>query len=315
MAAADSDVEHKDAIIMCGYPKPISPPYPVLSKDVELRRARLAAARSAAYSFSSDDIIFEDEWLLVVKKPSGIYCETLISSLSSSSKTSTLQSNLHLANRLDRDTSGLMLITKSNKASAKLLKAFTDHKVKKTYLALCVGNAPVWEKMKISSGHGRSRYGAWRVYSASDVGRVLPGGSRVKSILTSFEILSVNRRGKFQAPNEGNMDELQSVMAEEGGSNNGGTEGDEKDDILVRAYPESGRTHQVRLHCQHLGFSIRGDVKYGGVHEWKGRDCDFHALHAESLSFEHPITGLDVSFFAPSPSWVSEACCATLNEL
>ncbi|KAL0904164.1 hypothetical protein M5K25_026238 [Dendrobium thyrsiflorum] len=306
MAAADSDCACTDATITGVYPSPISPPYPELSKEVELHRAMSAAARSGAYAISSKDIIFEDEWLVVVNKPSGIYCETLASSLSSCSRTSALQSNLHLANRLDRDTSGLMVITKSNKVAAKLVKAFTDHKIKKTYLAFCVGNAPVWEKIKVSSGHGRSKFGAWRVYSASDVGRVLPGGSLVKSMVTSFEVLSINRQGKFRGPNKHNMDELQSVIVQEKG-----TEGNETDEILVRAYPESGRTHQIRLHCQHLGFSIRGDVKYGGVHEWKGMDCDFHALHAESLSFEHPITGLLVFLIAPCPSWVSDVCFTT----
>ncbi|PKA47687.1 RNA pseudouridine synthase 1 [Apostasia shenzhenica] len=288
-----------------GFPTPLSPPYPTLSKEVELRRAMSAAARSGAYVIAANDIVFEDEWLVVANKPSGIYCDALISSLSSSSsRNSTIQSNLHLANRLDRDTSGLMVITKSNQVAGKLVKAFTDHKVKKSYLALCVGNAPSWEKIKISSGHGRSKFGAWRVYSASDVGRVLPGGSFVKHMATAFEVLSINRQGNFRVLNMLNMDELQSLVVQQSrGESEGGT-----DEVLVRAFPESGRTHQVRLHCQYLWLPIRGDVKYGGVHEWKGMDCDFHALHAESLSFEHPITGAYVSFHAPLPSWVIETC-------
>ncbi|KAG0474436.1 hypothetical protein HPP92_014122 [Vanilla planifolia] len=216
--AADDEV----ALAGC-YPIPISPPYPALSKEVEVRRAISAAARSEKYALSSSmdvDIIFEDEWLVVVNKPTGIYCETLLSSFSSFLGASTVPANLHLANRLDRDTNGLMVITKANHIAAKLVRAFSDRKVKKTYLAFCIGHAPPWEKIKVTSGHGRSKFGAWRVYSASDIGRVLPGGSIVKSMVTSFEILSINRQGKFRAPNEQIMEDLPSVVVQ--GRNPGG---------------------------------------------------------------------------------------------
>jgi hypothetical protein len=61
------------------YPSPVSPPYPAASKDVEVRRAMTASARSAA--FASADIVFEDEWLAVVDKPAGVYCDALLSAL------------------------------------------------------------------------------------------------------------------------------------------------------------------------------------------------------------------------------------------
>jgi hypothetical protein len=61
------------------YPSPVSPPYPAASKDVELRRAMTASARSTA--FASADIVFEDEWLAVVDKPAGVYCDALLSAL------------------------------------------------------------------------------------------------------------------------------------------------------------------------------------------------------------------------------------------
>jgi len=60
------------------YPSPVSPPYPAASKDVELRRAMTASARSAA--FASADVVFEDEWLAVVDKPAGVYCDALLAS-------------------------------------------------------------------------------------------------------------------------------------------------------------------------------------------------------------------------------------------
>ncbi|CAK9135537.1 unnamed protein product [Ilex paraguariensis] len=207
---------------------------------------------------------------------------------------------LHLANRLDRDTSGVMVITKSHKVAGKLVKAFTDHKVRKTYIASCVGSTPQWGKITIKSGHGRSKFGAWRVYAASDVGQTLPGGSVVRDMETSFEILSVNG----QMPSGSEKDVGNVLVVEEKNLIDCDVK---KDEILVRAYPRSGRTHQIRLHCQYLGISIRGDVKYEGVYDWKGRTYDGHELHAETLSFEHPVTGGPVRIEAPWPMWMSQA--------
>jgi Lon-like ATP-dependent protease len=82
---------------------------------------------------------------------------------------------------------------------------------------------------------------------------------------------------------------------------------DDRNEIVVRAYPRSGRTHQIRLHCQYLGISIIGDVKYEGVYEWKDMIHDGHHLHAETLSFDHPVTGVHVMLRAPLPQWANQA--------
>ncbi|PON48232.1 Pseudouridine synthase [Parasponia andersonii] len=291
------------------YPVPLSPPLPSMSKDIELSRAISASSKSSLHSISRRDFVYEDEWLIAVNKPQGVYCESVFDSvrkfLSDSAEPGIEASppELHLANRLDRDTSGLMLITKSHKVAAKLVKAFATHRVTKTYIALCIGSVPKWEKITIQSGHGRSKFGAWRVYAASDVGRTLPGGSVVRDMETSFELLSVNGQGIFKEPSEFKKDEGNVIVVEERAEIYTDIE---KDEILVRACPKSGRSHQIRLHCQYLGISIRGDVKYEGLYEWKGRTYDGHELHAESLSFEHPITGLPLLFQAPLPSWASE---------
>ncbi|KAM0994768.1 hypothetical protein ACFX13_010434 [Malus domestica] len=294
------------------YPVPLSPPLPAISKHIELARAMSASSKSGLFSLSRNDVVYEDEWLIVVNKPQGVYCESVLESVpqllcdsaESVAETRTKQPELHLANRLDRDTSGLMIITKSHKVAAKLVKAFTDHKVSKTYIARCVGSAPKWERITLKSGHGRSKFGAWRVYAASDVGRTLPGGSMVRDMETAFEILSINGQGSYREPSEFKKDEANVVVVEEKAVIDGDAK---KDEILVRARPRSGRTHQIRLHCQYLGISIRGDVKYEGVYEWKGTTYDGHELHAESLSLEHPVTGLPVMFRAPVPSWASQA--------
>ncbi|KAF3454601.1 hypothetical protein FNV43_RR05049 [Rhamnella rubrinervis] len=291
------------------YPVPISPPLPPISKQIELSRAMSASSKSSLFSLSRSDVVYEDEWLIAVNKPRGVYCESVLASVpnvicdSPEPGTETSLPELHLANRLDRDTSGLMIITKSHKVASKLVKAFTDHKVSKTYIAFCIGSAPEWERITIKSGHGRSKFGAWRVYAASDVGRTLPGGSVVRDMETSFEVLSINGQRVVKEPSKCRKDEDNIIVVEDKAVIN--IEG-KKDEILIRARPRSGRTHQIRLHCQYLGISIRGDVKYEGVHEWRERTYDGHELHAESLSLEHPVTGLPVIFQAPLPIWAQQ---------
>ncbi|KAL0006324.1 hypothetical protein SO802_013885 [Lithocarpus litseifolius] len=190
---------------------------------------------------------------------------------------------LYLANRLDRDTSGVMLITKSHKVASKMVKAFTDHKVTKTYIALCIGPAPKWEKITVKSVHGHSKFGAYRVYAASDVGRVLPGVSMVKDMETSFEVLSINGQGCFKERSEFRKDEENTVVVEEKAVIDSYVK---KDEVVVRYYPRNGRTHQIRLHCRYLGIPIIGDVKYEGVKEWKGKSYDGHELRAEEDSLD-----------------------------
>ncbi|KAK9735653.1 hypothetical protein RND81_04G217700 [Saponaria officinalis] len=294
------EIQLKNDPSKLNYPIPLSPQLPAISKEIELNRAMSASSRSSLFVISRVHVIFEDQWLLVVNKPSGIYCENVLSSASSvlfhDSDDSTGPREFHLANRLDRDTSGVMIITKMHKAASKLVKAFTEHKVQKTYIALCVGSAPKWSKIRLKSGHGRSKYGAWRVYATSDVGRTLPGGSSVRDMETVFEVISIN--GKIPS----NVEE-KDVIVEERSS----IEAKHEDEIVVRALPKSGRTHQIRLHCQYLGMPIKGDVKYEGVYEWNDEICDGHSLHAESLSFEHPMTGVLMQVHAPLPLWASQA--------
>lgn len=302
------DPNSKDAPqTLTNYPKPISPPLPAISKHIEQSRAMSASSRSSLFSLCRSDILFEDQWLMAVNKPQGVYCETILLSVSRMLDDSDGHDScrsLHLANRLDRDTSGVIVITKSHQVAAKLMKAFSDRKVTKTYLALCIGAAPKWEKITIKSGHGRSKFGAWRVYAASDVGRPLPNAPAIKDMVTSFEVLSVNGQGNVkEVPESRKADETVLVVEERSVIDSNARQ----DEILVRAFPRSGRTHQIRLHCQYLGISIRGDVKYEGVHEWKGKIYDGHELHAESLSFEHPVTGVAVAFRAPLPSWAVQA--------
>ncbi|XP_071725556.1 RNA pseudouridine synthase 1 [Rutidosis leptorrhynchoides] len=303
---------NKEPILLENYPVPLSPPLPLISKDIELNRAMSASSKSSLFTINKSDVLFEDEWLIAFNKPQGVYCETILASVptlllnnSTELGTQAKKMELHLANRLDRDTSGVILITKSHKVAAKLVKAFTDHKVRKTYIAFCVGQRPKWKKMTLKSGHGRSKFGAWRVYAAKDVGRKLPGGSSVKHMETLFEVLSINGEECTKEMSELNVVVEDKSLIEFDCEAN-------KVEILVRAYPRSGRTHQIRLHCQYLGIPVRGDVKYEGVYEWNETVYDGHELHAESLTFDHPVTGSSVVIHAPLPSWANKGLALAL---
>lgn len=62
------------------YPKPISAPPPPISKDIELKRAMEASSKSSLFNLTRDDVLYEDEWLMAVNKPKGVYCEAVLRS-------------------------------------------------------------------------------------------------------------------------------------------------------------------------------------------------------------------------------------------
>lgn len=63
------------------YPTPLSPPLPAISKDIELTRAMSASSKSSLYKLSRSDVLYEDEWLVAVNKPQGVYCESVLASV------------------------------------------------------------------------------------------------------------------------------------------------------------------------------------------------------------------------------------------
>jgi 23S rRNA pseudouridine955/2504/2580 synthase len=163
--------------------------------------------------------------------------------------------------RLDKDTSGCLIIAKKRSALRKLHELFRDDHVHKTYLALLSGQ---WARKKL-------------VVSAPLLKNVSKGGERMvvispsgKAAETLFRRLKLFRHA-----------------------------------TLVEAAPKTGRTHQIRVHAASLGHPIVGDERYGldevnKVFKNKGYKRMF--LHAETLKFQHPVTGVLMSISAPLPS-------------
>ncbi|RRR70379.1 MAG: RluA family pseudouridine synthase [Candidatus Viridilinea halotolerans] len=221
------------------------------------------------------DLIFEDAWLMVLHKAASCYvsatpwdvCGNLLAALQRFLLARDGSAPpLHLAHRLDRDTSGLLLVSKHPAANAPLQHAFAHGQVAKRYTCLCAG-VPTWEQMELQTGHGRGARGLWRLYPLAEVGQALPmGGGRVRLAHTSFE--------------------LEAAWG---------------DHARVRATLHTGRTHQIRLHMASLGLPLLGDVRYGGPSEHNGQLLSRHMLHATELRLAHPVTGEPLAWCLPAP--------------
>lgn len=193
-------------------------------------------------------VLYEDEYLMVVDKPAGILTHNVPGRAKESSVADFARPLVESANterpgivhRLDRDTSGLVIIAKTSEVEAYLQAQFQDHLVKKTYLALVEGK-PKLAQARIDLPIIRS--------TAEPLKRRV--GSGGKPSVTDYEV----------------------VGSYEGYS-------------LVKARPQTGRTHQIRVHLAHLGHPIAGDQLYGATRP-NGLKRQF--LHATELEF----TGLD----------------------
>jgi len=209
------------------------------------------------------DIFYEDEDLAVINKPEGLTVHP-----ASGSQSGTLVNGLMyhykelsdvngavrpgIVHRLDRDTSGLILIAKTNVAHARLGRQFEKHTIIKRYVARVQG--------RVQFDQGVIEVPLERHKKYHDHRQVAPEG-RGKSASTLYQVLK-----RFSKS------------------------------TLVALFPQTGRTHQLRVHMKHLGHPILGDEKYGRKESFPRL-----ALHAQSIAFTHPITKAYVEFSCPTP--------------
>lgn len=235
-------------------------------------------------------ILYEDPHLVVVNKQPGLTVHP-----SETQKSGTLvNALLHhvrdlsgiggklrpgIVHRIDKDTSGALVVSKSDEAHAGLSRLFSSHTLDRKYWALCYGS-PAWSGMHtFSSTLGRSPTDRKKI--AINV----PGGRPATS---HFEL-----QKSFQIPAKNPFSSL------------------------IEARLETGRTHQIRVHLTHLGHSLMGDPVYGtptsNQPKWKALPRSIQAavealpgqaLHARELGFVHPVTGQKLSFIAePFPAF------------
>ena len=216
------------------------------------------------------DVIFEDDDILVINKPSGMvvhpapghFTGTLVNALLGHCP------NLEgiggvarpgIVHRLDQDTSGVMVVAKSQRAMDVLTKEFASHaNLTKTYLAIVHG-APAPLEGRIETLIGRSPYDRKKMAIVERNG---------KNAITNYKV--VRRFGGLS---------------------------------LVECIIETGRTHQIRVHMASLGTPIAGDATYGRTRLDKQLDSvpTRQLLHAWRLSLKHPVTREPMTFEAPIP--------------
>jgi 23S rRNA pseudouridine1911/1915/1917 synthase len=216
-------------------------------------------------------IIFEDDSLFVVEKPSGWITNEAGTTTNQPVLQTWVKTNFKyplngnwesrdgIVHRLDKETSGLLLVAKTQEAFEELQRQFKERLVHKTYTALVHGKVSLDEGV-IDETVGRL---PWR----KDRFGVMSGG---RDAVTNYK--------KIKEYKKENMDYT-----------------------LLLLSPETGRTHQIRIHLKHLGYPIVGDEFYAGRktarkdRKW----CPRLFLHAGGITFIHPTTKKEVKFESP----------------
>ena len=234
------------------------------------------------------DIVFEDGHLLVVNKPQGMVVHpgagrpdrTLVNALLGHTQRLPAAGEARrpgIVHRLDRDTSGLMVVAKTEAAYEDLSRQVRDRELKRTYLALAWGRIRE-DRVVVNVPIGRQLRDRKRMAAVAQP----EPGRQVRSAATEIRVLS-----RFQGM------------------------------TLVEARLKTGRTHQIRVHLAHVGHPVVGDRTYGLRKAGKEKATlgaetlarvaalPGQALHAQSVVFRHPETGQRLSFSVSPPGEMS----------
>ncbi len=221
------------------------------------------------------DLAFEDEHLLVVNKPAGLvvhpaagnWSGTLMNGLLAHHPAAAGLPRAGIVHRLDKDTSGLMVVGKTLEAVTALTRQIAAREVHREYLALAWG----------------------RVEEAFVVEKALRRDpvSRVKMAVAPANLGKPARTDVFP---------LGVGIVENGGQG--------RPVSAVHCVLHTGRTHQIRVHLMHSGHPLLADALYGGA---AALGLARQALHAARLGFAHPITGEAITLTAPLPADMAAA--------
>jgi 23S rRNA pseudouridine1911/1915/1917 synthase len=235
-------------------------------------------------------IVYEDEYLMVINKPRGMVVHPAPGSSTGTLVNAVLahcpeelsriggEDRPGIVHRLDKDTSGLMVVAKTDAAHRSLAGQVQARTMERRYLALVWGQ-PRFEKAIIEAPIGRHPTDRKRMTVLTSG----PASARARHAVTELE---VKERLAFCS--------------------------------LLEARLRTGRTHQIRVHCAHIGHPVVGDPVYGGQrntqaeafrstearHRWEDLVArqGGQALHAFHLCFEHPTSGERLSFKADPPA-------------
>lgn len=223
------------------------------------------------------EIVYEDDHLLVVNKPKGMvvhpaaghYEGTLVNALlyhcgdSLSGINGVMRPGI--VHRIDKDTSGLLIVAKSDKAHQGLAEQIKEHSFTRIYEAVVVGSLPQ-DKGTVEAPIGRH---------PNDRKKMTVIATNSKPATTHYEVLQ-RYSGTANSPAY----------------------------THVRLRLETGRTHQIRVHMAYLGHPVAGDTVYGATNQPKiCRDLEGQCLHAKAVGFEHPITEEWLVFESELPTY------------
>ena len=217
------------------------------------------------------DIVYEDGDLLVVNKPKGMvvhpaagnYSKTLVNAMlyHCSDSLSGINGVIRpgIVHRIDKDTSGLLIVAKNDAAHLSLAEQIKEHSFTRAYEAVVYGNIKE-DELTINQPIGRN---------PKDRKKMAVTLKNSKSAVTHIKV--IKRYGEF---------------------------------THIRCILETGRTHQIRVHCAYIGHPVAGDAVYGPkkvISELAGQ-----CLHAKQIGFVHPKTGEYMEFESELPEYFTK---------
>lgn len=226
-------------------------------------------------------ILYEDDAIIVINKPAGVTVNRAETTKGQETVQEWMEEQFRVQNlefrkeqgeffdrggvvhRLDKETSGVLILAKTPEAFVAIQKQFKERTVKKVYWALSHGKIePKTGEISVPVGRlpwNRKRFG------------ILPGGRASKTL---YKVVQY-----YQNPKD------KEVLS------------------FVELYPQSGRTHQIRVHLKYLHHSIFADFLYAGRKTARKDRSMLQRvfLHAARITFHHPVTGKEISFEAPLP--------------
>ena len=214
------------------------------------------------------DVVFEDDQLMVINKPKGMVVHpaagnesgTLVNAVlyHAKGKLSGINGVIRpgIVHRLDKNTSGLIVVAKTNEAHLSLAEQIKEKTCSRIYLCLVRGNLRE-ESGTVDAPIGRN---------PSQRKKMCVTQNNSRNAVTHYQVLE--RFGDY---------------------------------TLVKCRLETGRTHQIRVHMQHIGHPVMGDEEYGGGKNPFGLHSQ--ALHAVEIGFVHPTSGERMTFSCPLPEY------------
>jgi 23S rRNA pseudouridine1911/1915/1917 synthase len=224
------------------------------------------------------EVVFEDAYLMVVNKPAGLVVHpapgnwrgTLLNGLLNKYPEAKHLPRAGIVHRLDKDTSGLMVVAKTRLCMDALVKLISNREVAREYYAIAHG---AWRNSDLHEfGYEQGEDVPDRIVTQS-IGR----DQRNRLKMAAYDPLSGHAK-----PARTDIYVLQ-----------------QNDDFTwVECKLHTGRTHQIRVHMAYLGHPLVADATYGGK---PALGLTRQALHAKRLAFTHPMTGVEMEFLSPLP--------------